>query len=81
MRISTFALAASVFAATTGAALAQTSYSPLSGRYTATERQVLSADPRLDANDNPAGVIDGTNPNPNPTEAGGILSPDAIVNW
>lgn len=30
----------------------------------------------LGGGENPAGVIDGTNPNPNPYQAGGILSPE-----
>ncbi len=80
MRITTLALAASVLVSATGAALAQPSYQSHSDDDRRTESQVLEAHPRLNKNDDPAGVIDGTNPNPNPTEAGGILSRDALVN-
>jgi len=36
-------------------------------------------DPVFGTSSDPAGVMDGTNPNPDPYHAGGILSSDAAV--
>lgn len=80
------ALAASMTLTMAGSAWAQGAVSPVGPGTPATEATVpgsvtdQSAGSIGGSGRNPAGVIDGTNPNPNPRRAGGILSPDAAIN-
>ena len=69
MRISHITLAVSLALAMGGTASAQ------GVGITPTGPGILSGG-NLGRGENPAGVIDGTNPNPNPYQAGGILSPE-----